>query len=138
MDAVVARMVIKDYLRQKGQQSIGFDLTPAYVLLWWRVFNVAIFDNQLNLPHRIICRNFRDNSYGWCDSWDNSDKVEIGIRRQLKNNRLFLNVLAHEMVHQAQWEIYGEHERHDHGKTFFAWKPLLKTHTGLCLRRWYD
>lgn len=61
----------------------------------------------------------------------------------------FMNTLAHEMVHQYQWDIDREHRQQQgleplmsHGPSFFAWRETMEYY-GLSLktahgqRRWF-
>lgn len=123
-----AREKIKKHI-DKHHQGASFIVTPTTVMKWWHVLNNAVFEGKLTPPTKIICRNFRDEAYGWCQpyywSTETEDRtmVEIGIRREQVDRKTFLTVLAHEMVHQWQW---ANKQRLGHGKSFDKWKPILK------------
>lgn len=113
----------------RHQQGTPFIVTPTIVLKWWHVLNNAAFDGTLKPPKKIICRNFHGKTYGWCQPYysgrDLNDRtiIEIGIRKNQKDRKTFLTILAHEMVHQWQWV---HREPMGHGKSFVKWKPILK------------
>jgi hypothetical protein len=46
------------------------------------------------------------------------------VQRDWPDFKKFVNVLAHEMVHQYEWE---QQQTMSHGrKTFLCWRPILK------------
>ena len=133
-----ARKRMKKHLRSKGENS-DFFLDEQFCLYWWHRLNISVFDGMLTPPVRFELRAFRDESLGWCKPyrWNSKKRrVIIGINTELFDRRVFLCVLAHEMVHQWQWEVLGRWEDRDasHGKTFFSWRNKLRTRVGLPLQ----
>jgi hypothetical protein len=50
-------------------------------------------------------------------------KFKMKINKSFLSKRLFINTMAHEMVHQWEFEK-GPYHRMTHGKrTFYSWKP---------------
>lgn len=131
MIAEEARDFIKHNLEQHNNQLID-DITPDVVLYWWKLLNIAVFDNFLVLPQKIHCRNFHNGYYGWLLYTKGCEQFEIGIRRQLPDLKTFLTVLSHEMVHATQVQLY---KKADHKKTFFEWREPLKKYVNLPLNR---
>jgi hypothetical protein len=60
----------------------------------------------------------------------------LSITNRFPNKRVFVEVLAHEMVHLFQFLHASppfSYRAVSHGKTFHAWKPTFESH-GLRLR----
>ena len=140
MEKMHARRKLKRHLKKRGEHFI--ESNPTTCKKWWHVLNDAVFDGKLSQPLEFHCRNFRDETLGWCKrvividkDYDTSEHCEIGIRRELDDRKLFLSVLVHEMVHQwnAQFKITKMH----HGVDFFAWKNRIYRVTGLQLSESY-
>ena len=130
---IEARTRIKQHIKERGKD--GIEVTPTFVLYWWHLLNHAIFGGILTPPKKIHCRNFRDNCFGWCNLLS-GHAVELGIRRELTDRKLFITVLVHEMVHQHEWEI--NHDIPRHGKSFLTWAPLIKRTLNLPLSQFID
>lgn len=132
---IQARQRIKKHIRKKGEDMLK--VTPALVLYWWHALNNALFYGMLNPPSKIHCRNFRGEegwiTYGWC--MPNFYDVELGIRRQVDNRKQFLTVLAHEMVHQYEFETTG---KMTHTETFYDWAPIIKRELNLPLTEYVE
>lgn len=92
--------------------------------------NRAVFNGVLERP-RFILRSQDSNK------WDCWGEIEIGYRghrhgprrtfairfaRKFPNMKFMINTVAHEMVHQWEWERNG---RCDHGQNFYAWNERL-------------
>lgn len=135
--AVRAR--IKTHVRHKGENS-DFDITETFCAYWWHMLNDAVFDGILTPPVRFELRNFRYD-LGWCKPWRpnaSNRRVVIGISTDLYDRKMFLSVLAHEMVHQWEWEVAKQWlPRYPHGATFFSWRTKLKSRVGLPLETTY-
>lgn len=125
------------------------DITHAYNMI-----NKHIFDNVLRRPK--IEQGIRRNTWGFCMWEDLTDpstgsSCKIFISDKWFCPQWFMQTLAHEMVHQYQWD-HGRQERlrvglrrelcGDHGPSFFEWRDKfayygldLKTAHGR--RRWF-
>jgi len=135
------RKRIKAHIKRKGE-NCDFEITETFALYWWHHFNDVIFDGALRPPVRFEIRNFRDCG-GWCrpHNWNNikDRRVVIGLLRDYWDRKTFLTVLAHEMVHQWEWEVLADwNPKVEHGGDFFSWKNKLKYRTGLPLDRFVD
>jgi hypothetical protein len=127
----------------------------------YRVINRNIFDNQLTQPPILIGQmkkawgrclwhddRQRRSSWGKPGTW-----CEIELMDKYISPQWFCTTLAHEMVHQWQWDIYRwQHKKHwgremfldsgAHGPSFYLWRehfaewgiPLKSSHGQ---RRWY-
>ncbi len=130
------RKRLKIHVRSKGE-NCDFELTESFCLYWWRHLNDAIFDGELTQPERFEFKSYRTMA-GWCRPWRanrlNERSVVIGINSQIWERKAFLTVLAHEMVHQWEWEILACWKGNTmHGKQFFDWKGKLLYRAGLPL-----
>jgi hypothetical protein len=129
------RKRLKIHVKSKGENS-DFEITPSFCLYWWRHLNEAVFDGALTPPARFEFKNYRDMA-GFCKPWYANRKqrrVIIGISSEIWSRKKFLEVLAHEMVHQWEWEILADwNTKTMHGKNFFAWKNKMKYRAGLPL-----
>jgi hypothetical protein len=134
------------YQRQKLFRPSPKDVKYAY-----KIINRHVFNNQLKLPP--IQLGVTRGYWGMC----------IGLHEETSPNTLcslklsdkyfcvqwFMNTLAHEMVHQYQWDINSEYRQQhgleplmSHGPSFFAWRDVMDYY-GLSLktahgqRRWF-
>ena len=134
------RKRLKIHVKSKGE-NCDFELTQSFCLYWWRHLNDAIFDGKLTPPVRFELKAFRDMA-GWCRpfAWNRSERrVLIGINSSIWERKTFLSALAHEMVHQWEWEILSDwKDTPMHGKQFFDWKGKLKYRAGLPLTESID
>lgn len=133
MTKTQAKTKIKNHLKNREHEPVT--VTPALVKYWWRIFNCALFDNKLNPPNSILCRNFKDGYYGWCiGDPSKGDIVDIGIKSNMPSRKLMLTTIAHEMIHQ--WQI-ANGINNAHNMQFYGWRfKLMKL--GLPLRTWID
>lgn len=123
------------HIKVRGQQT-DFHLTESFCLYWWHKLNVAVFDSMLTPPVRFELKAYR-GAGGWCKPWRHNAKerrVTIGINTDIWERQAFLSVLAHEMVHQWEWEVQQEwNPKINHGKNFYSWTNKLLTRVGLPL-----
>lgn len=135
------RRRVKRHLKSRGSQA-DFVITESFCLYWWSRLNTAIFDDKLTPPTRFEIKKYR-MMCGWCRPYGKSKKNRktiIGINRELQDRKTFLEVLAHEMVHQWEWEVDNDWDDSapHHGQKFFEWAPRLKRTAGLTLAVSYD
>jgi hypothetical protein len=84
--------------------------------------NRQVFNNELRMPNfRLV---YSKAFWGECtgDLNDNT-KCLIKMNKSFLSRRLFINTLAHEMVHQWEWLTY---EDMTHGPKFFLWRDELE------------
>lgn len=116
----------------------------------YRALNRCVFDNQLTRPEIILgqCPKYwgmcmwttqrqRKSSWGKLGTW-----CTMRISDKWFSPQWFITTLAHEMVHQYQWDI-DRFERYEqgfdrdiegpHGPSFFAWREDLH-HWGVPLK----
>jgi hypothetical protein len=101
----------------------------------YELINKFIFSDALSYP--II--NLKSTHYVWgqCLGWDEIDentnsRCEIDLNPYWYCRQWFITALAHEMVHQFQWDIIGNinielgAERDlDHGPSFLYFVPIM-------------
>lgn len=107
----------------------------AYAEQVYNAINRTVFKGTLSRP-KIVIRDYGDDFWGECEGMWNPDGRPvcrvIRMNRWIPNSKTFIRVMAHEMVHQWEWEK-GPYERMTHGqRTFWAWKPEC-ARWGICL-----
>lgn len=138
------------YQRRKSFRPSDADVYYAYNIL-----NRYVFDNQLCKPQ--ITQGRLIKCWGVCEWHDEQQNYGTYCTIKLSDKwfcqQWFMNTLAHEMVHQYQWDInrwdYIEYYGRDihqnsggHGPSFYMWRERFDTY-GLKLkvsfgqRRWF-
>ena len=123
---------------------------PDTVLHAYKIINKYVFDNQLSRPKIVVAPIKK--YWGYClwynDYQDTEAHSEIHLTDSWYCHQMFMNVLAHEMVHQYQWDVYRwdyleQHGRKfnektaGHGASFRVWQPKFNEY-GLTLRPSFD
>jgi hypothetical protein len=116
-------------LRKLAEQGIedGIFWKPdaQYAEQVYNAINRTVFNGQLTRP-KIVIRDYNKNFWGECEGMyvDNRPVCKvIRMHRWIPNSKIFIRVMAHEMVHQWEFEK-GPYNRMTHGKrTFWSWKP---------------
>jgi hypothetical protein len=83
--------------------------------------NRNVFNNELKMPSfRLV---YTKAFWGECQGvLDDQTKCIIKINKSFLSKRLFINTMAHEMVHQWEWL---NNENMTHGPAFFQWRDQL-------------
>lgn len=87
----------------------------------FRNINRNVFNNELTMPsfRLIYTRHF----WGECTGVEgDTARVRMKINKSFLSKRLFINTMAHEMVHQWEWLT---NENMTHGPQFFLWREQL-------------
>ena len=119
------RAYFKKYLAGASVKAEPFSPTPRQLSRAYNIINHCLFDDQLRRPPLQI--KYMTDAYGICYGTLDDGKPpifdptcdRIVMNTKFKSKRQFIEVHAHEMVHQYQVEFQN---RIDHGKTFWAWK----------------
>jgi hypothetical protein len=137
----------KTYQRRKLYRPNKFDVILAY-----NNINRHIFNNQLIRPHIEIKSHIR-GIWGCCNWMDTEQYTGSHCFILLSDKwfcpQWFVNTLAHEMVHQWQWDVHRwdvggtiYEDSGAHGPSFFTWRERfsefglnLKTSHGQ--KRWF-
>lgn len=133
------------------QRSLSFRPKKNDIIYAYNIINRHVFDNRLRRP-KIIAGQVR-SYWGFCQ-WeegrqDSGSHCWIKISDKWYCPQWFLNTLAHEMVHQYQWDIYRfetdtnfSDQSGAHGPSFFEWRDrfdyyglYLKTHHRM--KKWF-
>lgn len=121
------------------QRKMWYKTNKRQVKALYRLLNDQIFNNQLPEPELVIKSRLR-NAWGECIAMDFLPKPHKSRCTIVLSNRYYciqwlIMTLAHEMVHQYQWDVYSvKREKKglepiiSHGPSFFAWKKKLKRH----------
>jgi len=132
------------YQRRKSFRPTMDDVDYAYGII-----NRYVFANQLKKP-KIILKNGR-KVWGTCQWLEQKQEsgswCEIQINDKWFCVQWFMNTLAHEMIHQYQWDIdrWTHIERYGrgpnmlsgaHGPSFFEWRDQF-AHYDLYLKTWF-
>lgn len=133
-DRILIRKRIRKHIDAKGE-ACDFEITYSFIMHWWHQMNKAVFNGELPLPKDIIIRNFRDDSYGYCESTKDKESYILGFRREYEDRKTFLTCLVHEMVHSYEQVFHG---KMSHGKTFYEWENKVKWRIGLPLGEYID
>ncbi len=127
------------------QKLLSYRTTKREVKELYTIINEEIFNNQLpiaKLEVKSYCRGY----WGLCiaktfSSRAKTSRCSIRVSDRWYTKQWLITVLAHEMVHQHQWDIYskervkeGKFPLMSHGPSFFKFKNKLKEH-GIELRR---
>lgn len=132
------------YQRRKQFRPGPADITYAY-----NIINRHVFDGQLRIP--VITTGRINHAWGMC-SWENTKQspgtyCKIWLADKWFCPHWFMNTLAHEMVHQWQWDVYrwdhldyhGKEMFTDsggHGPSFFMWRDRFEYY-GLNLKTYF-
>lgn len=102
-----------------------YTVTVPKITYWFRIINKLIFRGELKPFASIKIVNHR-KAYGYCFG-DHDLFGEpfcwLSIRPKFSSLSMFLEILAHEMVHAYQFQDEG---RITHGKTFLIWHDKFK------------
>jgi len=127
MGKTSASKKIKSHLRTKGRRKTK--PTKARVLYWHKLINEAVFDGELKTPEVTI--KGMKNDLGQCivnhvvdskterrvDPLDDGS-VTIIISNAKMDRETLISTVAHEAVHQWQWETSKEG---NHAEKFKEW-----------------
>lgn len=100
----------------------------------YRLLNKYVFNDRLSCPPIAlgICRGYYGACEGLADKTRPGTYCKIRLSNKWTSIQRMITVLAHEMVHQYQWDVYSvRRERQgltnimSHGPSFFEWKDRL-------------
>lgn len=123
MTKLDSREKIRNHLDNRSTHSV--QVTERMVRYWWRVCNVALFNDKLYPPHSILIKRLKD--WGYCQI-SSKNKMTIALDSTIPTREMFLSTLIHEMVHQWEHETYG---RMGHGKRYQQWTDRVSNYIGL-------
>lgn len=118
--------------------------TFRMIKYWFNLLNFLIFDNMVPYFCEIVFIPENKNLHAYvklefCPLKD-IDRTTLFINNAFDDFRVFINVLAHEMIHVYEFHTNKPYalceNRAHHGKIFFKWKKIFETN-GLTLRKAY-
>ena len=133
------------------QRRLGFRPTNKDINYIYSKLNFYLFDNRLRKP--IITQGSRRQTWGFCE-WkhelqDTGSHTTIKLMDKWFCEAWFVQTLAHEMVHQYQWDVARFEEYNGvmpdsgaHGPSFFAHRERfdyygLRLKTSYGMKRWF-
>jgi len=117
------------YAAKQGNKSpmvVTIDMVESI----YNAINNAVFNGMLTMPKIIVYDYTKRCIWGECEGlqrgsrWGPHYTLAIRITKQFPNMKKLIGVIAHEMVHQYEWDFQGVMT---HGSTFFAWEGRLKS-----------
>jgi hypothetical protein len=127
------------------QKKLSYRPTKKEVRQLYNIINEEVFDNQLPPAHLEVkshCRGY----WGMCMSTGfnpkkKSSQCKIRLSDRWYCKQWLIDTLAHEMVHQYQWDIYskeraveGKEPIMSHGPSFYKFRKQLAEY-GIVLKR---
>lgn len=133
---------LKDLMNEElpnitSQKKLSYKPTIREVRQLYKMINEAVFYNKLIIPKIKLKTHFR-NAWGTCEGEDKPfnpkrSRCVITLSDKWYCKQWLIVTLAHEMVHQYQWDIYsqirkkrGKESLMSHGPSFFVFRNRLK------------
>lgn len=115
----------------------------------YKLINYEIFKNKLQIPEIKLIK--KSGCFGYClgkgrwgSPYPTGSYCIISLNNKFFSKHWLITTLAHEMVHQYQWDIYsgkrkkqGKKPIMSHGPSFYAWKSKFQK-CGITLKRHYS
>lgn len=120
-----------EILVQSDEEEL-YETTMEDCERWFKILNREIFDNELE-PLDAIEIGRRKGSYAIYEYFEDETYCRILMKDRYRSKKMFVEVLAHEMVHHYQ---ALNDEPVGHGPTFHRWRKKLNK-KGLQLVRAY-
>ena len=129
------------------QKRLAYRTTKSEAIKIFKIINEEVFDNALSLPE-IIVKSHRRKYWGMCHGEHEKIKYRktlcwIELMDKFYCKQWFITILAHEMCHQAQWDLdgvkrleQGKDRIMTHGPSFFEYRDKLAEH-GISLKKWH-
>ena len=141
----------KRKLRGLKRTNVSYKANKTEAWKWFHILNEQIFGNLLEPVDKIFISNHKN--YGdvyalyYYDDKFRGKPAKISLCKRFDDEKMFVEILAHEMIHQWQWDVYRfDHLDYfgrpmfensgAHGPSFFAWKNRFADY-GLHLKTWY-
>jgi len=126
------------------QKRLSYRTNVAEVIELYKIINQACFNNKLNMPEIEVtprCRKYWGMCYGSFEIVKyRKTYCKIRLMDKWFCKQWLITTLAHEMVHQYQWDIDGTKREREgknrimsHGPSFYAHREKLAKH-GISLK----
>lgn len=134
------------------QKRLCFRPSPRFLHHTFELINHTIFNNELKKPKLELhsnCRKYWGVCMGNLTTIRSGSYCHIVLMDKFFCAQWFITTLAHEMVHQYQWDILGPMREEDgknwlmsHGPSFFNFRNTLHENnislkTAHSQRRWF-
>lgn len=135
MGQVLQLKALVNHANELGHRA-PIHVTKTMVENIYDALNRSVFNRALTRPKIVIRDYTKRGMWGECEGWQRGSRwgehytKVIRIERNFPNLKKLIQVVAHEMVHQWEWEYHGVMTHG--GKTFLCWKEDLK-HYGIRL-----
>ena len=122
------------------------------ILHVYSLINESVFRNELSIPE-IMVKPYRQKYWGMCigeaEIQKNGTYCRFDIMDKYYCPQWLVTIIAHEMVHQYQWDIEGpkrqrkgKHSLMSHGPSFFKFRDRLSNFgvplkTAHSMRKWF-
>lgn len=121
----------------KEEETPLYETTEEDCLLWFRILNREVFNNQLP-PVSEISIGRRRGTYAFYTKITDTKNpsylyTKLSMNRKYKSKQFFVEVLAHELIHHYQTI---NNQPLGHGPTFLTWRDKLNR-KGINLTRVY-
>ena len=128
--------------------EITYHFSQADVKRLWREINHTCFDGELTEPpiyieqdlNHLVPKQYADkfgegDALGYCDEDPETKEIVLLISTKVESARELMEVLAHEMVHQALAEKHGYIGmlKVGHGAEFMSYAPAIKKYYNMKL-----
>jgi len=151
----LGRLMNEDLPSISYQRRMLYRTTPKEVLTLFKVLNREIFNNKLPIPKFEVVSNCREY-WGFCVGTDfdldetTKSNCLLRVSDKWYCKQWLITMLAHEMCHQYQWDIYSVRRLKrglptvlSHGPSFFKYKKKLARYgiplrVGLSRANWFS
>jgi len=140
----LARIIAKPIPNRTEYWKNQYRPTQQKVAYTYNMLNKILFKGRLVRPNIELYR--QQQCWGWANLLDNH-RVHMGLSNRYPCEQFFVGVLAHEMIHQWQWEVdavkrikQGLRTQTCHGENFQIWKDKfdsLEIPFGMYLPHYY-
>ena len=127
------------------QKRLSYRTTKREVRKLYNIINEEIFNNELP-PAKLEIKSYCRGYWGMCmaqgfNPKKKSSQCKIRLSDKWYCKQWLIDTLAHEMVHQYQWDIYskeraveGKEPIMSHGPSFYKFRKHLAEY-GIVLKR---
>lgn len=128
----------KDYyqhrkmLKELSHTTCKFKPKKKDIIKWFDILNEQIFGKKLSIFGKIKITKL-ENYHALFHYFSRKDNepTELEMNKTFKNEKLFVEILAHEMIHLFQYQY---NEPLGHGPSFWVWSDIF-TLKGLKLHK---
>ena len=130
-----------------AQKRLSYRTSKSEAIKIFKIINEEVFDNKLSLPE-IIVKSHCKKYWGMCHGEHEKIRYRntfcwIELMDKFYCRQWFITILAHEAMHQYQWDIDGPNREAagkerimSHGPSFFIFKKKFAEH-GILLKKWH-